>query len=137
MKSEHFHSIFIVSFMGFIAWMDYRLNHTAKEPEHMLMNKDAKKPNPFEGKTIEPVGSKILVKFELVTTTLALPESAKKDDNFELFPTVVKVGPECKRGLKQGDRICLTPGQALKSGMIIIGEEMALVEEGFVAAIIK
>lgn len=104
----------------------------------MLLNKDAKKPNPFEGKTIEPVGSKILVKFELVTkgTSLVLPEGVSKADNFELFPTVVKAGPDCKR-VKEGDKVCLTPGQALKSGMIIIGEEMALVEESFVAAIIK
>lgn len=101
----------------------------------MLLNKDVKK-DPFKDKQIIPVGSQILVKFEMVTSVIALPEGAQKSDNFELFPTVIEVGADCKR-VSKGDTVMLKTGPALKSGMIVIGEDRALVEEGFVAAIIK
>ena len=51
------------------------------------------------------IGTKVLIQFDEPKSELVMPDSVKGKMPVDLCPTVVRVGPDCKKHMKEGDKV--------------------------------
>ena len=87
---------------------------------------------------IEPIFNSLIIKrFEAKKETesgFILPTASQKQENIAL---VKEVGPTCKSGIKPGDYIIIPNGNFSATSVNVKGEDLLVIEENVVVAIIK
>ena len=97
----------------------------------MILSKNSE----LNKKQVFPVGTKVLIQFDEPKSELVMPDSVKGKMPVDLCPTVVRVGPDCKKHMKEGDKVMV--GMGAIQNHDVVDEHTFLIDEAFVLAIVK
>lgn len=116
-----------VALIVFIS-LDEEINSHRRPPVMLLNSK-------LNEKQVFPIGTKVLIEFIPEKSVLITPDSAKGKMPVDLCPKVVRVGPDCKKTMKDGDFVMV--GRGAEANYDVVDEHKFLIDECFILAIVK